>query len=173
MYLHSTLSRCSILQCTGVLTLYNFQVYLHCTMFKCTYVLQCTMFRCTNIAQCSGVHTLYNVQVYLHCTMFRCTYIVQFSGVLTFYMRCSMFRCTNIAQCSGVHTLCNVQVYNVLHALFNVQVYNQRVCNCHEDSSLLSILDLVEVLHSSSDTTTTNQYWHRLQVQNLGVHIFC
>jgi len=58
----------------------------------------------------------------------------------------------------------NVFIMNKLQERLRIlEVYNQRVCNCHEDSSLLSILDLVEVLHSSSDTTTTNQYWHRLQ----------
>jgi len=43
------------------------------------------------------------------------------------------------------------------------QVYNQSVCNCHEDSELLSIIDLVESIYSSLDKTSRTFYWQRLQ----------
>ena len=42
-------------------------------------------------------------------------------------------------------------------------MYNQLVCNCHEDSTLLQILELVEHLHSSDNIVSTRYYWQRLQ----------
>ena len=66
------------------------------------------------------------------------------------------------------------------------QVFNQSVCNCHEDSELvstlvclflkflskifililpwqLSMIDLVESIYSSLDKTSRTYYWQRLQ----------
>jgi len=43
------------------------------------------------------------------------------------------------------------------------QIYNRSVCNCHEDSDLIRIIDLVEMVYSSSDGTERNFYWQNLQ----------
>ena len=43
------------------------------------------------------------------------------------------------------------------------QIHNQSVCNCHEDSELLNIIDLVESVYSSINDTERNFYWHKLQ----------
>ena len=43
------------------------------------------------------------------------------------------------------------------------QIYNQSVCNCHEDTDLLDIIDLVESVYSSTSDTERNFYWHKLQ----------
>ena len=43
------------------------------------------------------------------------------------------------------------------------QIHNQSVCNCHEDSDLLNIIDLVESVYSSNTDTERNFYWHKLQ----------
>lgn len=43
------------------------------------------------------------------------------------------------------------------------QVYNKMVCNCHEDSELLSIIDLVESIYFSLDNRSRTFYWQRLQ----------
>ena len=47
--------------------------------------------------------------------------------------------------------------------LHSRQIYNQSVCNCHEDSPLMRIIDLVEMLYNSSDCQQRNYYWHNLQ----------
>ena len=71
------------------------------------------------------------------------------------------------------------------------QVFNQSVCNCHEDSELvstlvclfflkflskisiliwswqLSMIDLVESIYSSLDKTSRTYYWQRLQGENM------
>ena len=41
--------------------------------------------------------------------------------------------------------------------------YNQSVCNCHEDSDLVRILDLVEMTYSAPDGVQRNYYWQNLQ----------
>ena len=41
--------------------------------------------------------------------------------------------------------------------------YNQSVCNCHEDSDLVRILDLVEMTYSAPDGVQRNYYWQKLQ----------
>ena len=38
-------------------------------------------------------------------------------------------------------------VINIFHFYF--QIYNQLVCNCHEDSKLLQVIDLVEEVYSA------------------------
>ena len=43
------------------------------------------------------------------------------------------------------------------------QIYNQSVCNCHEDSSLVRIIDLVEMVYSAPDGPQRNYYWQNLQ----------
>lgn len=43
------------------------------------------------------------------------------------------------------------------------QIYNQSVCNCHEDSDLVRILDLVEMTYSAPDGVQRNYYWQNLQ----------
>jgi len=43
------------------------------------------------------------------------------------------------------------------------QVYNQFVCNCHEDSGLIRIIDLVEMVYSSSDQNDRTFYWQKLE----------
>lgn len=43
------------------------------------------------------------------------------------------------------------------------QIYNQSVCNCHEDSDLIRIIDLVEMVYSSADGIQRNFYWQNLQ----------
>ena len=43
------------------------------------------------------------------------------------------------------------------------QIHNQSVCNCHEDTDLLNIIDLVESVYSSTSDTERNFYWHKLQ----------
>jgi len=43
------------------------------------------------------------------------------------------------------------------------QVYNQFVCNCHEDSDLIKIIDLVELVYSSSEQGDRTFYWQKLQ----------
>jgi len=45
-----------------------------------------------------------------------------------------------------------------------LQIYNQLVCNCHEDSSVLQILDLVESIHCCNDLISASIYWNRLQI---------
>jgi len=47
--------------------------------------------------------------------------------------------------------------------LLSRQVYNKSVCNCHEDSELIKIIDLVEMVYSSSTENERNFYWHNLQ----------
>jgi F-box/leucine-rich repeat protein 5 len=47
----------------------------------------------------------------------------------------------------------------------SLQVYNKLVCNCHEDSELLSIIDLVESIYSALDSTSRTFYWQRLQAE--------
>ena len=47
--------------------------------------------------------------------------------------------------------------------LVSRQVYNHPVCNCHEDSELLEIIDLVEFVHGSSSPAERLHYWTRLQ----------
>jgi len=42
------------------------------------------------------------------------------------------------------------------------KVYNQFVCNCHEDSDLIKIIDLVELVYSST-SADRNFYWQKLQ----------
>jgi len=42
------------------------------------------------------------------------------------------------------------------------KVYNQFVCNCHEDSDLIKIIDLVELVYSSA-SADRNFYWQKLQ----------
>jgi len=44
-----------------------------------------------------------------------------------------------------------------------LQIYNQLVCNCHEDSTVLQILDLVESIHCCNDVISASIYWNRLQ----------
>jgi len=46
-----------------------------------------------------------------------------------------------------------------------LEVYNQTVCNCHEDSSLIQIIKLVEFVYNSLDTMEANYYWNRLQTE--------
>ena len=43
------------------------------------------------------------------------------------------------------------------------KIHNQSVCNCHEDSDLLNIIDLVESVYSSTTDTERNFYWLKLQ----------
>ena len=43
------------------------------------------------------------------------------------------------------------------------QIYNQSVCNCHEDSDLVRILDLLEAVYSATDGVQRNYYWQNLQ----------
>ncbi|XP_023324232.1 F-box/LRR-repeat protein 5 [Eurytemora carolleeae] len=58
----------------------------------------------------------------------------------------------------------NMYIMNKLRdRLDTLKVYNKVVCNCHEDSSLLNIIELVEYLHSSVDSSSTHYYWQRLQ----------
>ena len=75
-----------------------------------------------------------------------------------------------IKLCTSVHQVC---VYYTVHLyiLDYVQVYNKVVCNCHEDSSLLNIIELVEYLHSSVDSSSTHYYWQRLQVSAINLLI--
>jgi len=47
--------------------------------------------------------------------------------------------------------------------LLSRQVYNKSVCNCHEDSDLIRIIDLVEMVYSSPTENERNFYWHSLQ----------
>jgi len=58
----------------------------------------------------------------------------------------------------------NVYIMNKLkERLAALQIYNHLVCNCHEDSTVLQILDLVERVHGSSDLISASLYWQRLQ----------
>jgi len=58
----------------------------------------------------------------------------------------------------------NTVIMNQLRERMNSrQVYNKFVCNCHEDSELLSIIDLVESIYFSLDQTSRTFYWQRLQ----------
>ena len=43
------------------------------------------------------------------------------------------------------------------------QIHNQSVCNCHEDTDLLNIIDLVESVYSSTSDKERNFYWLKLQ----------
>jgi len=43
------------------------------------------------------------------------------------------------------------------------QIHNQLVCNCHDDSDTLMIIDLVVNLYSSLDSATRTFTWHLLQ----------
>lgn len=43
------------------------------------------------------------------------------------------------------------------------QIDNQSVCNCHEDSDLLRIIELLESVYSSNTDIERNFYWQKLQ----------
>jgi len=43
------------------------------------------------------------------------------------------------------------------------QVYNQSVCNCHEDSDLIKIINLVELVYSSPEIRDRLFFWQRLE----------
>eukprot|EP00092_Neocalanus_flemingeri_P033051 GFUD01035945.1.p1 GENE.GFUD01035945.1~~GFUD01035945.1.p1 ORF type:complete len:508 (+),score=92.08 GFUD01035945.1:50-1525(+) len=58
----------------------------------------------------------------------------------------------------------NTVIMNKLKERLNArQVYNQFVCNCHEDSDLIKIIDLVELVYSSLDQMDRTFYWQKLQ----------
>jgi len=58
----------------------------------------------------------------------------------------------------------NTVIMNKLkERLHSRKVYNQFVCNCHEDSDLIKIIDLVELVYTSSDPEDRTFYWHKLQ----------
>jgi len=60
----------------------------------------------------------------------------------------------------------NVYIMNKLkERLAALQIYNQLVCNCHEDSTVLQIIDLVERIHGCGcgDLMVATLYWNRLQ----------
>jgi len=58
----------------------------------------------------------------------------------------------------------NTVIMNKLkERLHSRKVYNQFVCNCHEDSDLIKIIDLVELVYSSSHSNDRNFYWQKLQ----------
>ena len=43
------------------------------------------------------------------------------------------------------------------------QIDNQSVCNCHEDSDLMQIIDLLESVYSANTDVERNFYWQKLQ----------
>jgi len=58
----------------------------------------------------------------------------------------------------------NTVIMNKLkERLHSRKVYNQFVCNCHEDSDLIKIIDLVEFVYTSSDPEDRTFYWQKLQ----------
>jgi len=58
----------------------------------------------------------------------------------------------------------NTVIMNKLkERLHSRKVYNQFVCNCHEDSDLIKIIDLVELVYSSSESNDRTFYWQKLQ----------
>eukprot|EP00090_Calanus_glacialis_P001468 TRINITY_DN11052_c0_g1_i1.p1 TRINITY_DN11052_c0_g1~~TRINITY_DN11052_c0_g1_i1.p1 ORF type:complete len:493 (-),score=122.63 TRINITY_DN11052_c0_g1_i1:118-1596(-) len=58
----------------------------------------------------------------------------------------------------------NTVIMNKLkERLHSRKVYNQFVCNCHEDSDLVKIIDLVELVYSSSESNDRTFYWQKLQ----------
>jgi len=58
----------------------------------------------------------------------------------------------------------NTVIMNKLkERLHSRKVYNQIVCNCHEDSDLIKIIDLVELVYSSSESNDRTFYWQKLQ----------
>lgn len=47
--------------------------------------------------------------------------------------------------------------------LKSLDIYDEMVCNCHQDSTLMKIIELVESLYCSHDSSTRHFYWNKLQ----------